>query len=143
MTTLSGHIERGLHRFPVRVYYEDTDAGGIVYHSQYLNYAERARTELLRCLGVQQSAIRLDHGIVFAVRDCRVEFKKPAKFDDLLEVRSRLVNLKGATLNASQEIWRDEDCLVTLDLRIAAVGENGRAARIPSELKELVKLQQD
>ena len=143
MTALSGHIERGLHRFPVRVYYEDTDAGGIVYHSQYLNYAERARTELLRCLGVQQSAFRKDHGILFTVRDCRIEFKKPAKFDDLLEVRSRLVNMKGATLNASQEIWRDEDCLVTLDLRIAAVSEQGRAARIPGEFRELVKLQQD
>ena len=96
MSASSGRIDAGEHRFPVRVYYEDTDAAGIVYHSRYLNFAERARTEMLRLSGLEQSDLRESHGVVFAVLDCRVRFIGPARFDDLLEVRSRLTELRGA-----------------------------------------------
>jgi acyl-CoA thioester hydrolase len=132
----SGQIDAGEHRFPVRVYYEDTDAAGIVYHSRYLNFAERARTEMLRLTGLEQSDLRESHGVVFAVLDCRVRFIGPARFDDLLEVRSRLTELRGASLGAVQEIWRDDQRLVSLDLRVATVSSNdGRPARIPETVR--------
>ena len=138
----SGHMVAGQHMFPIRVYYEDTDTGGIVYHSQYLNFAERARTELLRYLGLEQSRIRSEFGILFAVRDCRIEFYRPARFDDLLEVKTRFSNFKGASLRAQQEIWRQEECLVSLDSRIAAVREDGRPGRIPSDLRRVMEIDQ-
>ena len=118
----------------MRVYYEDTDAGGIVYHSKYLNYAERARTEMLRCHGIAQSALRRDEGVVFAV-DCHVTFQQPARFDDLLEVRTEVSTVAGASLTMAQTITRESETLVTLEIRIAAVNEKGRATRLPQSLK--------
>ena len=133
----SGRIDAGEHLFPVRVYYEDTDAAGIVYHSRYLNFAERARTEMLRLTGLEQSDLRESHRVVFAVLDCRVRFIGPARFDDLLEVRSRLTELRGASLGAVQEIWRGDQRLVSLDLRVATVSsDDGRPARIPETVRE-------
>ena len=136
---LSGRMVHGEHALSIRVYYEDTDSGGIVYHSQYLNFAERARTELLRYLGLEQSRIRSEFGLLFAVRDCRIEFHRPARFDDLLEVRTRFFDFKGASLRAQQEIWRQDECLVSLDSRIAAVKEDGRPGRIPSDLRQVME----
>jgi len=136
LSATAGQIVTGEHRFAVRVYYEDTDAGGIVYHSRCLNFAERARTELLRVVGVEQSALRRDHGIVFAVCDCQVRYLRPARFDDLLEVRSRLTELRGVSVNVAQEVWRQDERLVCLDLRVAAVGvDDGRPARIPENVR--------
>ena len=131
----SGSLENGHHCYAVRVYYEDTDAGGIVYHSKYLNYAERARTEMLRCHGIAQSALRRDEGVVFAVRDCRVTFQRPARFDDLLEVQTEVSSFTGASLTMAQTITRDSETLVTLEFRIAAVNDRGRATRLPQSLK--------
>lgn len=136
----SGLLVDGLHRYGVRVYYEDTDAGGIVYHSCYMNYAERARTEYLRCLGLEQSHLRREFGLLFTVRDCRIEFMRPARFDDVLEIRTNFLDLKGAALRAHQEIWCGGDCLVTVDSRIAAVGENGRPMRIPVALSDVMRV---
>ncbi len=136
MSTNSGRIDAGEHRFAVRVYYEDIDAAGIVYHSRYLNFAERARTEMLRLSGIEQSALRRDHGVVFAVCDCQVRYLAPARFDDLLEVRSRLTELRGVSVNTAQEVWRQDQRLVSLDLRVAAVStDDGRPARIPENVR--------
>lgn len=121
----------------MRVYWQDTDAGGIVYHSNYLSFAERGRTEFLRDLGIQQS--ELAHmGYAFAVSKADVSFLKSAKLDDLLVVESRLIELGGASVQFHQCIKRVDDGaeLVRLNVRIGfiAVGE-GRPARIPRELK--------
>ena len=131
----SGDLKGDHHLYPLRVYYEDTDAAGIVYHSKYLNYAERARTEMLRCHGIAQSVLRRDEGVVFAVRDCRIAFQRPARFDDLLEVRTEVSSFAGATLTMAQTITRGRETLVTLDFRIAAVNEKGRATRLPQCLR--------
>lgn len=126
-----------VHSFPIRVYWEDTDAGGIVYHSNYLNYAERGRTEFLRSLGVEQSGLAHD-GYAFAVSKADVTFLKSAKLDDLLEVESRLTELGGATVRFEQNIKRIDDgaILVRLNIRVGfiATGE-GRPARMPKDLK--------
>ena len=97
MSAPSGTIEEGTHRFTVRVYYEDTDSGGIVYYANYLKFAERARTEMLRLAGINQTEMASRYGMSFAVRDCAIDFRRPAHLDDLLEVRSHLVEGPGRT----------------------------------------------
>jgi YbgC/YbaW family acyl-CoA thioester hydrolase len=94
----SGRIEGGVHRLPLRVYYEDTDAVGIVYHANHLKFAERARTEMLRCLGLDHSIVRERFGLAFTVRRCLVDYLAPARLDDGLVIETRLVRGGGASL---------------------------------------------
>ena len=131
----ASRIEGGEHVLSIRVYYEDTDAAGIVYYANYLKYAERARTEMLRLMGVEQSELAQSHGLAFAVRNCAIDYQRPAKLDDLLEVRSHLRALGGATAEAEQVISRDGAPLVKLEVRLACVDRNGRPARIPGPLR--------
>lgn len=139
MEILSGRIEEGVHLLPVRIYYEDTDAAGIVYYANYLRYAERARTEMLRLAGIKQSAVSHELGLAFAVRSFSADYRRPARLDDLLEVRSRLFRLAAASLDAEQTITRDGTDLVQIAVRIACVGRNGRPARIPAKIKSLLQ----
>lgn len=139
MGALSGRIEEGLHLLPVRIYYEDTDAAGIVYHANYLRYAERARTEMLRLVGIAQSEVSRTLGLAFAVRSLSADYRRPARLDDLLEVRSRLSRLAAASLDAEQTIVRDGTELARIVMRIACIGRDGRPARIPTELKTLLQ----
>ena len=135
MSGLSGRIEGGEHVLPVRVYYEDTDAAGITYYANYLKFAERGRTEMLRLAGIQQSEVRRQYGVAFAVRDCKVDYCQPARLDDLVEVRSRLTGLRGASADMAQVISKDGEVLVRLDVRIACIGQDARPARFPARLR--------
>jgi acyl-CoA thioester hydrolase len=132
VTATSGHIEAGSHFFPLRVYYEDTDAGGIVYYANYLKFAERARTEMLRLVGLNQSQLKKENGILFAVRNLTIDYHRPAVLDDLLEVVSRFKTLAGASLEVSQVLRRKSEELIRLELRIVCVRLDGRPTRIPS-----------
>jgi acyl-CoA thioester hydrolase len=123
------------HRFAVRVYYEDTDAGGIVYHAQYLCFAERARTELLRTVGVDHGQLLQEEGGVFAVRRALVEFHRPARLDDLLVVETSLKGARGARLDLRQEIKRDVQTLVTIDIDLAFITPDLRPRRLPACVK--------
>ena len=129
---------RSIHsRLAVRVYYEDTDFSGLVYHASYLRFMERGRTEMLRALGVEQGAIHAGHvGEVFgfAVRAMSIEFLKPARMDDLLTIETSPRAIGGATLELEQRILRGDEVLISADVRIACVA-NGRPARIPKELR--------
>ncbi|HEC90436.1 MAG TPA: tol-pal system-associated acyl-CoA thioesterase [Alphaproteobacteria bacterium] len=122
------------HRFQVRVYFEDTDAGGIVYYANYLKYAERARTELLRTIGFESSVCMAKEGIGLAVRYCRADFIRPAKLDDQLEVATRVLKVKGASLRLSQVIKRGGEELVDMEIKLACMDGNGKAARLPDGL---------
>lgn len=124
----------GVHVYPVRVFYEDTDAGGIVYHSQYLNFAERARTECVRSIGVNQGAL-LDEGFAFAVHRVEVDFVRPARLDDLLEVVTGVDVIGAASVDFRQEIRRDGQVLARLAVRVAFIRLDGRPARIPAQLR--------
>jgi len=123
------------HRMPLRVYYEDTDAGGIVYHANYLKFAERGRTEMLRHLGFEHSRVRQQTGIVFTVRRCNVEYRGAARLDDALTVETRIDAVGGATLSLRQLVCRGADVLAALEVLVACVGENGRPCRLPVELR--------
>jgi len=127
-------------RFPVRVYYEDTDAGGVVYHANYLRFAERARTEFLRAAGIEQREMRERDGLGFVVRRCTIDFRASAHLDDRLDVVTRITGLRGAALEAVQEVMRDGETepLVVLDLVIACVNARGRPARLPQRVRDLV-----
>ncbi|MCR9174657.1 MAG: tol-pal system-associated acyl-CoA thioesterase [Alphaproteobacteria bacterium] len=124
--------------FPVRVYYEDTDAGGIVYHANYLKFAERARTEMLRAAGIDQSDMRDRHGLGFVVRRCTVDYLAPARLDDRLDVSCDLRAVRGAAIEIFQEVGKAGDAgpLVTLDLVVALVDAEGRPRRLPRDIRD-------
>lgn len=125
------------HRFPVRVYYEDTDFSGLVYHASHLRFMERGRTELLRELGIHQRALLEGGGgaIFFVVRAMTIDFKRPARMDDLLAVETSVEDVGAASLALEQKIWRDAELLVAARVTVAAV-EGGRARRLPPDVRE-------
>ena len=121
--------------WPVRVYWEDTDAGGVVYHAQYLAFMERARSEWLRGLGLHQDAIKRDIDLVFVVRAMQTDFRAPARLDDQLSVSVRLLECRGASLLLSQRIQRDGVLLVEANVKIAALrASNFRPCPLPESL---------
>jgi len=124
------------HVFPLRVYYEDTDAGGIVYYANYLRFAERARTEYLRSVGADHKSLLAEDGVQFAVRQCSVDYFSPAFLDDPLEVHSRFFDVRGASLRAEQIVRRQADELARLNVRLACVGSDGRPRRMPKKLRD-------
>jgi acyl-CoA thioester hydrolase len=123
------------HRLPLRVYYEDTDFSGFVYHASYLRFMERGRTELLRSLAGDQSDLHADGaGLVFVVRKMTLDYLKPARMDDLIEVHTRTSELRGASMHRAPEVRRGEDVLVRAEVVVACV-RNGRAIRLPESLR--------
>ena len=131
-----GRIEDGCHVLRLRVYYEDTDATGVVYYANYLRFAERARTECLRAVGADHPQLLAEHGVVFVVRHCVADYRAPARLDDVVEARSRFTELRGASLRAAQSITRDGHEIVHIDVRLACVDRAGRPRRLPAALRQ-------
>ena len=130
------------HVFPIRVYYEDTDAGGIVYYANYLKFAERARTEMLRHGGLDQSRIFAEQGVMFAVRRCAVDYLRPGRLDDLLMVSTRLIGARGARVDLEQRVQKvgDENHdLAILTVQLACVDRRARPVRWPDEILALLE----
>lgn len=118
--------------WPVQVYWEDTDAGGVVYHSQYLNFMERARTEWLRHLGFIQTEMRETLGVLFVVRHIDMHYKKPAKFDDALIVRTCLINQGRSFITFEQSILRGEEMLTSATVKVVCIdAEKFKPVSIP------------
>ena len=125
---------------PTRVYWEDTDAGGVVYHAQYLAFMERARTEWLRARGHGQELLRNDHDLVFAVRAMRLDFLRPARLDDLLAVTVELQACKRASVVFAQSVVCGDETLLTAEVRVAALSASGfRPKPLPDALYEELK----
>lgn len=123
-----------LHRLAIRVYYEDTDFSGVVYHANYLRFLERGRTEMLRDLGVDQTALFSEAvPLAFAVTRMTIDFRRPALMDDLVEVVTKVAEVGGASLTLDQRLVRGEDLLVEAAVRVAAVSR-GRPVRLPAAL---------
>lgn len=126
--------------FPVRVYYEDTDAGGVVYFANYLRFMERARTEWLRRLGFDQSELRERKGILFVVRGVEATYHRPARLDDALTVQSRLTSLSRVALRFEQSIERDGETLVSGSSDVICVGAGSlRPSRMPEPLMRVLQ----
>lgn len=123
--------------WPVRVYYEDTDSGGVVYYANYLKFMERARTEWLRARGVEQDALLHERRLVFAVRALSVDYHRPARFNDLLAVSSRVVEVRGASILFEQTVQRDPSAEVLCDARVRVAcidADTFRVRRLPGRL---------
>ncbi|MDX8380637.1 MAG: tol-pal system-associated acyl-CoA thioesterase [Ghiorsea sp.] len=123
-----------MFELPVRIYYEDTDAGGVVYHSNYLKYMERGRTEALRSFGYDQRELTASDDMLFALTRTDVRYRHPAMLDDLLTVRSQLLTAKGAKMEFQQSVYRGEALLVEADITLACISTAGRPKRLPDKL---------
>lgn len=126
------------HEFPIRVYYEDTDMGGIVYYANYLKYIERARSDWVRSIGIDQNAMREDDGVVFVVRRVEADYLQPAKFDDELIVRTATKFVTGVRLIMTQEVYRGEVLMFQAEVTAVCVGEGGAPARLPAVIRRQV-----
>lgn len=140
---LDGEIRHGRHHMQIRVYYEDTDFSGIVYHANYLRFMERGRTNHLRLLGAEQHTLFTEAeaetgGFAFVVRAMKIDFLKPARMDDVLDVVTWPLAVKGASITLGQEVRRGHDVLVKAEVRVAFVAA-GRAQPIPKSLRTLLK----
>ena len=147
MNALDGEIRDGRHFQPVRVYYEDTDFSGVVYHASYLRFMERGRTNYLRLLGADQRALfeeaeREAPGFAFVVRSMTIDFRKPARMDDVLEIVTAPLEVKGASVVLHQLVARGDETLVEATVQVAFVS-GGRARPIPKPLRIAMKADQE
>lgn len=134
---LAGRLEAGRHVLPVRVYYEDTDFTGVVYHAAYLKFAERGRSDFLRLCGIHHNELASGtHGepLAFAVRHMEIHFHAPARIDDLLEVATRLQDARGARIVLAQEVRRAGVLLFAAAVTVAVISPEGRPRRLPEAL---------
>ena len=132
---MTGSAATAAHSFDLRVYWEDTDAAGIVYYANWLRFLERGRTELLRLLGQEHSALRAERGLNWVVRRCTIDYLKPARLDDTLEIFTGCGELRGASLHMLQEARRGADTLVRADLLVACMDDAGRPMRLPAPVR--------
>jgi len=143
---LDGEIRDGRHHMQVRVYYEDTDFSGIVYHANYLRFMERGRTNYLRLLGADQRALFAEAeseapGFAFVVRSMTLEFLKPSRMDDLLEIVTRPLDVRGASITLAQQVRRGDELLLEAKVKVAFVS-GGRARPIPKALRTAMQADQ-
>ena len=124
-----------MHRFDLRVYYEDTDLAGIVYYANYLKFIERGRSEWVRALGVDQGALKADLGLVFAVRRIEADYLRPAKFDDALTVTTECQAMTGARIELAQAVLRGAERLFVAHVTLVCLSDTGQPARIPADIR--------
>ncbi|SNR62638.1 acyl-CoA thioester hydrolase [Methylobacillus rhizosphaerae] len=132
-------IRNGKFHWPVRVYYEDTDSGGVVYHADYLRFMERARTEFLRSLGFGQAKLKDEYGVLFVVRSLALQYRRPARFDDALEVVTQLKELGRSLMKFEQQIYRDDELLIDAAVDIVCIdAEQFRPVSIPAAVRNMI-----
>ena len=132
---------KDIFHWPIRIYYEDTDAGGVVYHTNYIKFMERARTEWLRNLGFEQDELRDKDGVIFAVRSVQVDYFSPAKFNDELLVSSKVIKKGKASVNLEQKVFKGTQVLCTGVIKVATLDDNSfKVKAMPARLYEKIKL---
>jgi acyl-CoA thioester hydrolase len=129
-----GRLDGGVHRLPLRIYYEDTDFSGLVYHASYLRFLERGRTELIRALGIDQRRLHAETGLAFVVSRMSLAFIRPALMDDVVTVETAAASAKGASLVLRQRLIRDGTVLVEAEVTVVPV-RDGRPQRLPEAIK--------
>jgi len=128
------------HEFPLRVYYEDTDLAGIVYYANYLKFIERGRSEAVREAGIDQTALRKEHSLVFAVRRVEADYLAPARFDDELVICTKLLRVRGASIDMQQQVRPAATLLFSANVRLAAITAGGKPARLPADIRRRLEL---
>lgn len=132
----SGSLDAGVHRFALRVYFEDTDLSGVAYHANYLRWCERARTEMLRMLGIEQRGVMDAGGGAYAVSELTIRYLRPARLDDSLIIATRAEELRAASCRMHQQVWRGGELLAEARLRVGFVGPDGRPRRQPEAWRQ-------
>ena len=122
--------------FTVKVYYEDTDAGGVVYYANYLKFLERARSEAIYSLGYTNLSLLESFGILLIVKSCNIEYKKPAKFEDKLDIISEVKSFTKTSFLMKQSILRNNEIITDAEVHLVSVDKNGKPSKLPDELKE-------
>tara|TARA_Y100001935_G_scaffold89480_1_gene74214 strand:+ start:45 stop:440 length:396 start_codon:yes stop_codon:yes gene_type:complete len=125
-------------KYYTRIYYEDTDAGGVVYYANYLKFLERARSEAIYSLGLSNKEILNKENVIIIVKSCKIDYKKPAKFEDKIEIISKITEVKNSSFNMNQVIKRKLDIISEADVVLVTVNKKGRPVRIPNILKKLI-----
>jgi acyl-CoA thioester hydrolase len=139
--TLAGPVQPFL--WPVRVYYEDTDAGGVVYYANYLRFMERARSEWLRAMGFEQSTLAAEYRVLFVVRAVNIDYLKPSRFDDSLQVTVEVVNVGGSRIRFLQRVLRGDEEIVRADVDVVCVNtDTFRPARVPLEMRTIIGMEE-
>ena len=129
-----------IHELPVRVYYEDTDAGGVVYHASYIRYAERGRTEMMRSHGFSHADTLAKTGIGFAVVSLKVDYRQPARLDELLTVKTHIARLGGASMDMRQVIYRKTEIITDMTVTLVCIDPSFKAVRLPQAVRDLALL---
>lgn len=128
-----------IHELPLRVYYEDTDAGGVVYHASYIRYAERGRTEMMRASGFEHVQMLKDTGIGFAVVSIKADYRIPARLDDQLVIKTHISRMGGASMDMKQDIYRENELLTEMTVTLVCIDQNFKAVRLPQPVRDLYK----
>lgn len=144
----AGVLDGATHLYPLRIYYEETDAGGMVYHAEYLGFAERARTEMMRVCGLNHLEMIEKHGLVFAVYSADLKYLSPAKLEDELVVQTSVSDLGGASITMDQKINIVDDdelgaAIADIKIKLVIVDESGRPQRLPNHIKTALKRLRD
>ena len=130
------------HKNNVRVYYEDTDAGGVVYHANYLKYAERSRTEMLRKYKIEQEVLKNNYSIRFIVKDLFIEYYKAAILDDYLTIKSLIIKTSSAKIKMEQEIYRKDTLLAKINITLGSINLEGKPSRLPKFVLNILSTDQ-
>ena len=130
------------HKNNVRIYYEDTDAGGVVYHVNYLKYAERSRTEMLRKYKIEQERLKNNYGIIFIVKDLFIEYYKAAILDDYLTIKSLIIKTSSAKIKMEQEIYRKDTLLAKINITLGSINLEGKPSRLPKFVLNILSTDQ-
>ena len=125
-------------KYLTRIYYEDTDAAGVVYYANYLKFLERARSEAIYSLGLSNKKLLDKEGVIIIVKSCNIEYKKPAKFEDEIEIISKINEVKNSSFKMRQLIKRKSDVISVADVTLVTINEKGKPVRIPNLLKKLI-----
>ena len=121
--------------YKLKVFYEDTDSGGVVYYANYLKFFERARTEAIAQIGLSNKKLLEEHGIFIIVKSCNIEYKKPAKLEDQLEIKSSIISMSNTSFKMKQRAFRDQELITDCEIHLVIVDRTGKPSKIPNILK--------
>lgn len=128
-----------IHKHPIRIYYEDTDAGGIVYHASHIRFCERGRTEFLRSVGYTNSQIEKDIGVIFVVRHMDVNYLRPTHLDDLLALHTSVTKVKNTSFIMRHELYKGEDIVFSMDVVLACITREEKLVKIPETIRNALQ----
>jgi len=126
--------------YKLKIYYEDTDAGSVVYYANYLKFFERARTEAIAEIGLSNKILLDEDEIFIIVKSCKVEYKKPAKLEDELEIKSSIISISSTSFKMNQKAFRGQELLTDCEIHLVIVDKNGKPTKIPDKLNEKIKI---